>query len=287
MKCGRSRPPDLWTVRDVACPARDTVDVDAMVIGLSALLGLLVGSFANVVVARIPEGGSLSTPASACPQCATPIRPYDNIPVLSWLLLRGRCRDCSEPISPVYPLLELTMALLFALVAVRVGVSWALPGFLLFTWLLVVVSLIDIRTRKIPNRLTYPLTPALLVLLVAGALLEGEPAVAVRAFLGGVAAFGVLLVLALIQPKGMGMGDVKLAGFIGIGLGYLSWAHVALGIFLSFLLGGVIGVLLMATGKRTAKDKIPFGPYLAVGALIALLAGTPLLTAYLRSAGLV
>jgi leader peptidase (prepilin peptidase) / N-methyltransferase len=251
-----------------------------------ALFGLLVGSFANVVIARIPAGRSIANPPSACPRCATRIRARDNIPVVSWLLLRGRCRDCAEPISVRYPLVELAMTVLFALVAWRVGLSWTLPGFLLFAWLLLVVAVIDIDTRKIPNKLTYPLTPALLVLLGAGAVLDGEPQRLLGALLGGLGAFAALLVIALISPRGMGFGDVKLAGFIGIGLGYWGPGHVVLGLFGAFLIGGVVAIALLALRARGRRDAIPFGPYLAAAAVLALLAGQPIITAYLRSAGL-
>ena len=247
--------------------------------------GLLFGSFANVVIHRVPAGESVNTPRSACPKCGTPIAPRDNIPVISWLLLRGRCRHCSEPISARYPIVELAVAAVFAAVGARIGLDWSLPGFLLFAWLLVVVAIIDADTRKIPNRLMYPLTPALLVLMVAAALLTDAPERALSALVGGIGGFVVLLILALIQPRGMGMGDVKLAGFIGIGLGYLDYAHVVLGIFGGFLAGGIIGIVLLATRIRSRRDMIPFGPYLAVGALVALLVGEPIVDAYLRSLG--
>lgn len=254
------------------------------------VLGLIFGSFANVVIHRIPAGESISRPPSACPRCATPIAPRDNIPVLSWLLLRGRCRHCGEPISPRYPLVELGMGLVFAAVGARIGLDWALPGFLLFAWLLVVVAVIDVQTRKIPNRLTYPLTPALLVLMVAAALLSGNPQWAITSLVGGLVAFVVLLLIALLPGGGMGMGDVKLAGFIGIGLGYLGYGFVALGIFGGFVVGGLAGIVFVVArligGGEFRRQKIPFGPYLAAGALLALLVGEPLLDAYLRSLGL-
>ena len=250
------------------------------------VLGLIFGSFANVVIHRVPRGESIAKPPSACPGCGKAISPRDNIPVLSWLLLRGRCRSCGKPISRRYPLVEVGMGLLFAAVAARIGPEWSLPGFLLFAWVLFVVSIIDIDTRKIPNRLMYPLTPALLVLMVAAAVLAGSPRRALDVVIGGIGAFVVLLVIALIQPRGMGMGDVKLAGFIGIALGYLSIGLVVLGIFGGFLLGGVVSIVLLVTRARGRRDMIPFGPYLAGGALLTLFAGQPVLEAYLRSLGL-
>ena len=260
-----------------------------MLVAFCGLLGLIFGSFANVVIYRVPREESLSSPPSACPTCGNRIKAYDNIPVVSWVLLRGRCRNCGKPISPRYPLIEVVFGLAFAGVAWRIGLDWSLAGFLLFAWLLIVVAVIDAQTRKIPNRLTYPLTPALLVLLVAAAVLAGEPQRALQAVIGGAGGFVALLVLALIQPKGMGMGDVKLAGFIGIGLGYLSYAHVVLGLFGGFFVGAVGGIALLAlralSGGSLRNQKIPFGPYLAVGALLALLFGEPLIAAYLRSLG--
>ena len=258
---------------------------DPVVIGACAVLGLLFGSFANVVITRVPEGASVVRPSSACQHCGTPIAAYDNVPVISWLLLRGRCRACGAQISVQYPLVEAACALLFAAIGGRIGLTWALPAFLLFGWMLLVVTVIDLHTRRIPNRLTYPLTPALLVLLAVAAVLGGAPGAALRAFLGGLVAFGLLLVLALINPRGMGMGDVKLAAFIGIGLGYLGWGHVWLGLFAGFVGGGVIAAVLLVLGLRGRKDHIPFGPWLALGALVALLAGQPIIDAYLRWSG--
>ena len=248
--------------------------------GVAFVLGLVFGSFGNVVIHRVPAGESVVAPPSSCPGCGTRIRPHDNIPIISWILLRGSCRHCGQPISARYPLVELASGVIFALITWRIGLDWALPGYLLFGWLLLVVSVIDARTRRIPNALTYPLTPALLGLMVVAALLNGSPGVALRSVLAGLAGFVFLLILALISPRGMGMGDVKLAAFIGLGLGYLSWAHLILGLFLSFLFGGFIGMALLLLRLRSRRDQIPFGPYLALGALVALLAGTPIINAY-------
>ena len=260
--------------------------MDTLLLVACFLLGLAAGSFGNVVIARVPAGGSVVRPRSACPGCSAPVAAADNVPVLSWLLLRGRCRRCGMRISPMYPLVELVTALGFTAVAARVGLDWALPGFLLFAWTLIVAAVIDARTRRIPNRLTYPLTPALLVLLGLAAVAQGDPLVALRALAGGAAAFAALLALALISPRGMGMGDVKLAAFIGIGLGYLGWSHVLLGMFGAFLLGGVVAVALLAVRLRGRRDFLPFGPYLAVAALGALLVGRPLIDAYLGLSGI-
>lgn len=260
--------------------------MEAYLIAACGALGLLLGSFANVVIMRVPESGSVVSPPSACPGCRARISARDNVPVVSWLLLRGRCRHCQEAISVRYPLVEAAMAAVFAAVAWRVGLDWALPAFLLFAWMLVVVAVIDARTRRIPNRLTYPLTPALLVLFVLAGLLAGSPQTALRALLGGLAAFGALLALALISPRGMGMGDVKLGASIGIALGYVGWGHVVLGLATGFFLGGVIAVALIVLRVRGRRDHIPFGPYLAAGALATLLTGSEIIAAYQRAVGL-
>lgn len=259
--------------------------MSAALLAGAALLGLVLGSFATVVISRVPAERSLVQPGSACPACAAPVRWRDNVPVLSWLLLRGRCRDCRAPIPARYPLTELAVAGVFVAVTARVGWDPALPAYLLFAWTLVVLAVIDARTRRIPNRLTYPLVPILIVLFAAAALVAGEPGRIAAAALGGLAAFAALLVLALISPGGMGMGDVKLAGLIGIGLGSVGWGVLLLGIFAGFLLGGLVSVVLLATRSRRRKDLIPFGPYLAAGALVALLAGEALIDAYQRALG--
>ena len=260
--------------------------MEIALVAAAAVLGLLLGSFANVVIHRVPEGASVVRPPSACPGCGTEIAPRDNIPVLSWLLLRGRCRHCREPISARYPVVEALCAALFALVAWRVGMSALLPAFLAFAWLLLVLSVIDARTRRIPNAITYPAAPVLLVLVVAGALVEGDGWAALRSPLGGLAAFAGLLIIALISPRGMGMGDVKLAGLMGLVLGALGWGHILLGVFGGFLVGGVTAIALLVLRVRQRRDLIPFGPYLAAGGLASLLFGEPLIDAYLRSVGL-
>jgi leader peptidase (prepilin peptidase) / N-methyltransferase len=260
--------------------------MDIILIAVSATLGLAFGSFANVVIHRVPEGRSVVAPPSACPGCRTRIAAWDNVPLLSWLWLRGRCRHCGQPIGIHYPAVELTMGVVFAAVAWRVGLDWSLPGFWLFAWVLAVVAVIDSRTRRIPNRLTYPLTPTLLVLLAGAAVLQGSPGTALRTLLGGALAFVALLALALISPRGMGMGDVKLAAFVGIGLGYLGWGHVVLGFAASFLIGGVVGIALLSLRLRGRKDAIPFGPYLAAGALTSLLVGSEAIAAYRQVSGL-
>lgn len=260
--------------------------MDPVLAVVAGVLGLLLGSLGNVVIARVPEGRSLVRPRSACPRCGAPVRARDNVPVASWLALGGRCRDCGERISRRYPLVELASAGLFVAVAARFGLDWALPAYWVFAWTLLCLTAIDLEHYRIPNRLTYPLTPVLALLLIAAALLQGEPGLAVQTVLGGLAAGAVLLMLALISPRGMGLGDVKLAVFLGLGLGYLGWWHVALGLFASFVLGGVLAIVLLALRLRDRKGHIPFGPWLAAGSMVAVLVGQPVIDAYLGFTGL-
>ena len=245
-----------------------------------ALLGLLVGSFLNVVIVRVPERQSVVRPRSRCPGCGTQLAERDNVPVVSWLVLRGRCRTCSMPISARYPLVELATAGLFAAAAIRFGFDWALPGYLWFFAALLAVSVIDLETFLVPNRIVYPSLVASLLLLGGAAVLEHDPGSFGRALLGAVLASGALLALALLYPRGMGMGDVKLALLLGLYLGWLSLGHVALGLFLGFLLGSVVGIGLIATGVRGRKDQLPFAPFLAAGAVLAVLVGAPILDWY-------
>ena len=246
-----------------------------------AVLGLLVGSFLNVVIVRVPEKRSVVTPRSHCPRCSAQLRDRDNIPVVSWLLLRGRCHSCAEPIPIRYPLVELGTGVLFAAMAARFGADWALPGYLVFVSALLAVSAIDLERFLVPNRIVYPSLVASLALLGVAALLEPDGGAFVRALVGAVAASGGLFALALLYPRGMGMGDVKLALLLGLYLGWLSLGHVVLGLFLGFLLGSVVGIALLVAGVRGRKDHLPFAPFLATGAVLAVLVGQPVLDWYL------
>jgi len=239
----------------------------------AGVLGALVGSFLNVVAYRLPRHESLMLPPSHCPRCGTSVKPYDNIPILSWLLLRGRCRSCSEPISPRYPLVE---ALTAALCVGAVLAHHAAAGIALSLGLILVVipaALIDLEHRIIPNRLT--LLGAIAALVLGTAL---DPAGEPERLIAGAAAGGFLLLAALAYPGGMGMGDVKLAGVMGLFLG----RAVVPAILLALLAGVLFGVLLIArVGARAArKTAVPFGPFLALGAIVAVYAGGPLIDLY-------
>ena len=241
----------------------------------AAAFGLLIGSFLNVVAPRLPARQSLAMPASHCPSCETPIKPYDNIPVLSWLLLRGRCRSCSEPIAARYPLVEAGTALLFAaVVAVHQADTAALVMGLVLVAFLVPIALIDLDHRIIPNRLTLP--AAILAVVLGTAL---DPGGQVERLIAGAAAGGLLAAPALLRPTKMGLGDAKLVAVMGLYLG----SAVVPALFIAFIVGTLVGVGIiirvgMVQGRKTA---VPFGPFLALGAVIGVLAGNELMSAYL------
>jgi leader peptidase (prepilin peptidase)/N-methyltransferase len=260
--------------------------VTAPLVLACGLLGLLVGSFLNVVVWRVPRGESVVSPASRCPGCGHAIRPRDNVPVVSWLLLRGRCRDCGTGISGRYPLVELATAATFAVLAWSTGVRWELPAFLYLGAIGVALALIDLDVHRLPNAIVLPSYGVVTVLLLVPALFLETWQDAARGALGGLALFAFYFAIAFAYPAGMGFGDVKLAGVLGVYLGYLGWGVLLVGGFLGFLLGGVVGAALMAAGRVGRKSKVPFGPFMLAGALLAILFGQNVFTAYLDVFGL-
>nr|WP_157157929.1 A24 family peptidase [Diaminobutyricimonas sp. LJ205] len=262
-------------------------------------IGLLIGSFLNVVVHRVPLGRSVVSPPSACGECGAGIRPRDNVPVLSWLLLRGRCRDCGARISARYPLVELGTAIAFALVAwwvttafpaanasSIVGLGSALAAFLYLAAISVALTMIDLETHTLPNRIVLPAYAVAAALLIPAALLIGEPGRLVTAAIGAAALFGAYLLIVLAYPGGMGLGDVKLAGVLGMYLGWLGWGPLAVGAFAAFVLGGLFGAILMLVHRANRKTAIPYGPWMIAGAWVGVFAGDWLAAAYLRLFGL-
>ena len=248
---------------------------------VAALSGLLFGSFANVVIARVPERRSVVSPGSACPSCATPIQPLDNVPVLSWLLLRGRCRSCRAPISVVYPLVELTMGALWLAVTLRLWGDhpWAVPGYLVLTFVCVVLAVIDARTGKLPDRITYPAFPVVLVLLSAAAVIEGEPGRIGRGLVVA-AVVGALFWIMAWFFRAMGLGDAKLVPTLGFALGWLGWPAVVAGFYAAALLGGLAGLFALVVLRRGRKSKLPYGPWLAAGAVAGVLLAGPVASWY-------
>ena len=243
---------------------------------LAGLLGLLAGSFAGVVIYRVPRRESLVRPGSRCPACAAPIRWRDNVPVIGWLLLGGRCRRCRARIPVRYPAVEAAMGLLWFLVTLRLvgeGLGWAVPAYLALAFVCLVLAVIDATTRLLPNRITYPAFPALLGLLLVASVGLGDLGRLARGLLAAAAVGAFFLLLALISPQGMGLGDVKLAPTLGLALGWLSWGTVAVGVFAAFLLGGLAGLAAMLVLGLSRKSLLPFGPWLVTGALLGILAG--------------
>ena len=239
--------------------------------------GLCVGSFLNVVAFRLPRGESLVSPGSHCPGCGTPVRAYDNVPLLGWLLLRGRCRSCGERISPRYPLVEaLTALLALSVVLVKHSPRDIVLGLVLVA-VLVPVALIDLEEQIIPNRITLPAAVAAVAIGLALA-----PSRVPEQLIAGAAAGGFLLVFVLAYPRGMGMGDVKLAAVLGLYLG----SSVAPAMLVALISGTLVGVVVImrlgvAQGRKTA---VPFGPFLALGGLVGLLAGPAIIHWYLNTA---
>ena len=239
-----------------------------------AAAGAVLGSFLNVVAHRVPAGESLVSPGSRCPECAAPIKPYDNIPVVSWLLLRGRCRSCGAPISPRYPLVELITAVAFgAVVGVR-GFDNDLVLELPFVAALIALAAIDFDHKLLPNKIVYPMAAWG---LIATLLVDSNDLV--ENLIAGAGAFAFLFAALLAYPRGMGMGDVKLAAVMGLYLG----RAVGPAMFAALILGTVVGALIIARkgAREGRKTAIPFGPYLALGGLVGLFAGDAIVDWYL------
>lgn len=253
------------------------------------MLGAAVGSFLNVVIYRLPAGLSLLHPPSRCPACHTPLKPYDNVPVLGWLWLRGRCRYCGAAIAGRYPLIEAFTGGLFLATFALFGLSWATLGhWLLLSWL-VALTFIDLDTLTLPNALTQSgLVVGLLFRTWAGYANTGSTAAAMESLMGGVfgAVLGVwlfdiitLLASAALGQSAMGGGDAKLAALLGAWLG---WQGVLLSSFLACLSGAAVGGSAIALGLISRRQPIPFGPFLAIGAAIAIFWGETLIQLYLQ-----
>jgi leader peptidase (prepilin peptidase)/N-methyltransferase len=246
----------------------------ALAIALAAVGGLIVGSFLNVVVYRLPRGESLMHPRSRCPSCGTQLRAVDNVPVISWLALRGRCHHCGAPVSARYPLVELATGVLYAAVVATQDDAVRIVLGLLLVAALVPITLIDLDHRIIPNRITGL---AAIAALIAIAALDTD--FLVEAAIAAVAGGGFFFVAAILYPRGMGMGDVKLAGVLGLYLG----RAVAPAILIALIAGVVLGAAIIARkgaveGRKTA---VPFGPFLALGGMVAFFVGDELVDTYL------
>lgn len=272
----------------VACsPSVRLVDVPFWLLRtFTILFGLVVGSFLNVVIYRVPAGESVVRPRSRCMTCGHQITPAENIPVVSWLFLRGRCSGCGSRISARYPLVELGTGIVFGVTAWWVGLSWTLPAFLYLAAIAVALSMIDLDVKRLPDAIVLPSYGVALVLLGLAALLDGSWDQLLRGVLAGLALFAFYFVLVLVYPAGMGFGDVKLAGVLGLYLGWVSWGAVVIGTFSAFLFGAVVGIGVMVAGKGGRKAKIPFGPFMFLGTYFALALAGPIVDWYVGTLGL-
>lgn len=245
-----------------------------MLAALAGVLGLVVGSFINVLIWRLPRGESVVRPSSHCPSCGHRLAPRDLVPILSWALLRGRCRYCRAPIPASYPLVEAVTGATFAALAAVHGLHWRTAGYAVLAAILITAAGTDMRLRLIPNRLTIP---AIAFALAWSAAVQVPHLTS--SLLGLAIAGGLFLVIAMLSRGGMGGGDVKLAAAVGA---FLGLQYSLLGLFLAFIFGAVVGLILMALGKKRRKDYIPFAPFMAAGCLAAMLFGDPILHWYLR-----
>jgi leader peptidase (prepilin peptidase)/N-methyltransferase len=253
-----------------------------VVAGVAAVFGLLMGSFATVAAHRIPRRESFLVGRSKCPFCGHVITAKENIPLLSFALQRGRCRHCGARISWRYPATEVVTAALFAFAVLRFGASFEALVYAGLFWVLVVLAVIDLEHRLLPNRVVYPAFVIGWVALALAAWAEDSPERLADAAVGAAIFGGLLFLVAFIYPAGMGGGDVKLAFVLGTFLGYAGGIGVTLvGMFLSFLLGGLIGVVVLIATGGDRKYALPFGPFMAGGSVIAIVTGLPLLRAYL------
>ena len=253
-----------------------------VLIVLAAVYGLATGSFLNVIIYRVPAGRSVVRPRSACPHCGSQITAMDNIPLLSWILLRGRCRRCHAPISIRYPVVELATAGLFAATTAILGVDPMLPAHLWFVALTFVLAIVDLDTKRLPNRILYPGTVVALVLLIGGTVFEGNWHDLGRGALGGLAYFTGLYALAVVARGGFGFGDVKLAFLLGLFVTRVSWGALGVAVVGAFFLGGMVGVALLATRRAGRKTAIPFGPAMVLASWLAIAIGQRVVEWYLE-----
>jgi len=251
-----------------------------MIVAIAAIAGAIFGSFANVLIHRLPRGESISWPPSRCPKCGHRLSGWENVPIASYLGLRGRCLACRGPIAFRYPLVEALAAAAFAYSVARHGLSVQALATATFALLLILIVFIDLDFKIIPDRITFPG----MVLGLVFSFATGGVAGVLNAVLAGAGAFAFLLVVAIAINGGMGGGDIKLAGMTGF---FAGWPGIGIGLFAGILIGGAAAVLLLITRRAGRKSEVPFGPALALGGFIGIEWGAPLLRAYLQFFGLV
>lgn len=251
-----------------------------MIVALAAVIGLLCGSFANVLIARVPAGEQWAKGSSRCPQCHQDIAWFDNIPILSWLVLRGRCRNCGWRIPMVYPLVELATAVMFALVAAVFGLSLLTPTLAYLALISVVLVVIDLRHFRLPDALVLPSIAVVAAGLIATALVEGDPGRLLLALAGAGILGGFYFLMWLVYPSGLGFGDVKTALLLGLPLGFLGWGALAVGGILGPFVAVFFAIGAMLKAKAVKGVRLAYGPGLIIGAWIGILAGSVIATAY-------
>lgn len=270
------------------------------IITVASVLGLLIGSFLNVVIYRVPLGLSIVKPPSACPGCGAHIEARDNIPLISWLVLRGKCRHCGNPISIRYPIVELITGVLFAATALlfvepvataqttgaAISASLVLVAFLYFAAIAVALVGIDLDVHRLPNVIIYPSYIVFAVLFSGAAIASGSYDALIRAGLGAVILFVAYFAMAYIKPGGMGFGDIKLAAIMGACLGWLGWGSLLVGAFGAFVLGGIFSIILLISRRANRSSGIPFGPWMFAGAYLGISVGERLWQGYLALVGL-
>ncbi len=238
-----------------------------------AVMGLLIGSFLTVVVDRVPRGGSVVEPPSACGACGNRLGPLDLVPIASWLVLRGKCRHCGNPIGNEPLIIETATATIFVLFGIKFGADAVLPAFCILGAALVALVWIDLREQRLPREITYTAFGLSSIVIVAAALYNDEPERIWQSVLGAGIALAIMGLIYVASRGGMGDGDVRLAPLLGLHLGYLNPGIVPVGLFWGFALGAVVGVAMMAASKAGRKTALPFGPFLAAGTVTAVFAG--------------
>ncbi len=257
---------------------------ESLVVALFGCLGLIFGSFGTVVAYRVPRRESVVGGRSKCPACGQTITAVQNIPLFSYIVLRGRCGNCGHRISVRYPLIELATGVMFALAALEFGLTLTAFVYAAFFWALIVLTTIDLEHKLLPNRIVYPAFVAGWAGLAAAALIDGSVDRLLDAGLGALVFGGFFFLVAFIYPAGMGGGDIKLAFVLGTFVGYVGGLGVTLvGMFLGFLAGGLVGIGVMLSRGGSRKSQVPFGPFLALGATAAIFVGRDLLDVYLGS----
>lgn len=252
--------------------------MDGLVVTVAVLFGLIIGSFLNVCIYRLPRRESIAFPPSHCPSCGAHIRPWDNVPVLAWLWLGGRCRDCHAPISWRYPLVEAANGVAYGLIVARYGVSWEALAVAVFVSALLVITLIDLDYQIIPDRISLPGIPlAWLAAVGLGSLTWLD------ATLGAVLPAALFLAVFFLSRGGMGLGDVKLVAMIGA---FVGWQLALLTILAAAISGSLVGVAMMVFQGKGRKTAVPFGPFLSLGAVVSLAWGQQILRWYLTLGGL-